>query len=172
MGFVKLDCDMLHSSIWTEKAQRDVFITTLLMASPFEVREPMPQLHVERLEATGWKVPVGWYGFLKSASSAILHQAMVGRDEGMTALIALGEPDAASKSKAFDGRRLARVEGGYIVLNFIEYRDRDYTSAERSKRWREREKQKARDEEKRAKERAKGGTVRPEHRDDFESEGI
>lgn len=140
MAFVKLDCSMLDSSIWCEKAQRDVFITALLMAEPFEVREPMVQFRVDRLEATGWKVPAGWYGFVRAAGSGIIHRAGVDRAEGLEALGRLGEPDPESKSKAYDGRRLVRVEGGFIALNFIEYRDRDHTGAERSRRWRERQK--------------------------------
>lgn len=140
MPFVKLDCAMLNSSIWWEKTQRDIFITALLMAEPFEVREPMPQIHIDSLEFTGWKVPPGWYGFLGAASIAIIHRTMVEREEGLTALIALGSPDPDSKSKAYEGRRMVRVDGGFLILNFIAYRDRDHTAAERSRRWRERQK--------------------------------
>lgn len=157
---------MINSSIWPEKTQRDVFITALLMAEPHEVKEPMPQLHVDRIEETGWRVPRGWYGFIKAAGTGILHQAMVERGPGMIALAQLGEPDAESKSKAFEGRRLVRVNGGFIALNFIDYRDRDYTGAERSKRWRERQKRlaaAAEKAEKAAKAKAKGGTIRIEH---------
>lgn len=161
MPFVKLDCQMLNSSIWGEKAQRDVFITALLMACPFEVREPTPQIMVREIKETGWSVPPGWYGFVHAASTAIIRQAMVDREEGLEALVALGEPDTQTKSQPFEGRRLVRVNGGFIALNFINYRDKDYTSAERSKRWREREK--AKREETSAKKRAKGGTIRPEH---------
>lgn len=163
MPFVKLDCGMLRSSIWTEKDQRDLFITALLMCEPFEVIEPMPQIYVDRLEFTGWSVPPGWYGLASAASTSIIHQAMVDKDDGLRALEQMGAPDAGSKSKAFEGRRLVRVDGGFIALNFIDYRDRDYTGAERSKRWRERQKTKAAEEEAAAKKRANGGTIRPEH---------
>lgn len=157
---------MLKSSIWTEKAQRDLFITALLMAEPHELREPTPQLVVGKIEETGWKVPAGWYGIVRAASSGIIHQAMIDRAEGMRALEQLGEPDPASKSKEFEGRRMVRVDGGFIILNFIAYRDKDFTSAARSKRWRERQKKKAMDEEREALARAAGGTIRPEHRKD------
>lgn len=33
---------------------------------------------------------------------------------------------------------MIRIDGGYLILNFIKYRERDYTAAERSKRYRER----------------------------------
>src|SRR5207245_2482798 len=47
---------------------------------------------------------------------------------------------ADSRSDAHGGRRLIRIDGGYLVLNFIAYRDRDYTGATRQKAWRERTK--------------------------------
>lgn len=157
---------MLNSSLWPEKTQRDIFITALLMAEPYELKAETPQIRVDRIEETGWKVPPGWYGFVQAASAGIIHQAMVERAPGMQALIQLGEPDMESKSKKYEGRRLVRVDGGFIALNYIEYRDRDYTGAERSKRWRERQKIKAKKEEAEAKARAEGGTIRPEHRSD------
>lgn len=147
---------MLNSSIWPEKAQRDIFITALLMAEPFELREPAPQIMVHEIKATGWTVPPGWYGFIPAASLGIIHRAMVEREEGLRALHELGEPDQNSKSKKFEGRRLVRVDGGFIALNYIEYRERDYTAAERSKRWRERKRQKAMEDEAKA----KGGPLR------------
>lgn len=140
MPFVKLDCSMLESSIWGEKTQRDIFITALLMAEPYEVRTPMPQIEVLSLKKTGFKVPPGWYGFVGAASTGIIRDAMVDRSEGLEAIKQLGEPDLQSRSQIFEGRRMVRVEGGFIILNFINYRDRDYTGAERQKRWRERQK--------------------------------
>ncbi len=140
MPFVKLDCRILDSSLWHEKAQRDIFITALLLCEPFEVREPTPQLDVNTMEPTGWEVPPGWYGFAYAAGPGIVHRAMVPRAEGLAALVALGEPELGSKNQKYEGRRLVRVNHGYIALNFIEYRERDHTAAERSKRWRERQK--------------------------------
>jgi hypothetical protein len=32
MPFVKLDCEILKSSLWYERLQRELFITSLLMA--------------------------------------------------------------------------------------------------------------------------------------------
>jgi hypothetical protein len=42
-----------------------------------------------------------------------------------------------SRTPDFDGRRLVRVDGGYVALNFAKYREKDHTAAERSKRYRE-----------------------------------
>jgi len=138
MPFVKLDCGILNSTLWSEKECREVFLTALLMAEPHELREPSPQIAVDSLQATGFVVPAGWYGFIPAAGVGILHRAGIDRERGMEALRRLGEPEETSRTPDFEGRRLVRVDGGYLVLNYMKYRDRDYTSAERSKRYRER----------------------------------
>src|SRR6185369_6362753 len=56
------------------------------------------------------------------------------------ALERLAAPEQSSRTPDFEGRRLVRINGGYLVLNFIKYRDRDHTTAIRSKRYRERKK--------------------------------
>lgn len=138
MGFVKLDSGLLTSTLWAHREEREVFITALLMAEPHELREPTPQLEVDSLQETGFIVPEGWYGFVAAAGPGILRQALVKPGPGMEALRALGRPDPESRSKEFDGRRMVRVDGGYILLNYIKYRDRDYTAADRSRRYRQR----------------------------------
>lgn len=140
MPFVKLDSGLLNSTLWVDKPARDVFVTCLLMAVPYELTEPEPQLHVDRLEETGWTVPPGWYGMVESAAAGILRNAIVERDEGLQALTKLGEPDPESRSADFEGRRLVRIDGGYLVLNFQKYRERDYGAADRMRRKRAREK--------------------------------
>ena len=138
MPFVKLDCGILNSTLWSEKECREVFLTALLMAEPHELTEPAPQIAVDSLQTTGFVVPPGWYGFIPAAGVGILHRAGIDREAGIEALRQLGEPESTSRTPDFEGRRLVRVAGGYIVLNYMKYRDRDYTSAQRSKRYRER----------------------------------
>lgn len=140
MAFVKLDCGILNSTLWVERESRDIFITALLMAQPFEVKEPMEQLEVGEIKPTGFVVPPGWYGFVEAAGPGIVRRALADMKDGMKALRKLGEPDSESRSSEFDGRRLVRVNGGYIVLNYMKYRDKDATSAVRSARYRERKK--------------------------------
>lgn len=141
MAFVKLDCGILNSTLWVEREPRDVFITALLMAVPFELTEPMPQLKVNAIEETGFVVPPGWYGFIEAAGPGIVRRAIADPVLGMEALAKLGEPDLESRSSDFEGRRLVRVDGGYIVLNFMKYREKDNTSAIRQKRYRDRKKE-------------------------------
>ena len=40
MGFVKLDCAIVDSSLWVERDHRSLFITALVMAEPFEFSGP------------------------------------------------------------------------------------------------------------------------------------
>ena len=148
MPFVKLDCGILNSTIWVDRLARELFITSLLMAEPRELIEAMPQITVGQLEYTGWSVPPGWYGFVEAAGPGIIARA--GLDDrgplfaaAMEALTRLGDPEPDSRSHAFVGRRLVRVDGGFVVLNYIQYREKDSTAAERSRRWRERQKAKA-----------------------------
>lgn len=135
-GFVKLDCGIADSSLWVERDVRSIFITALVMASPVEITEPMPQYKVRSLDPTGWSVPPGWYGMVHAAGPGIVRRDGCDPEKGLDALEELGSPDPQSRSQDFDGRRLVRVDGGYLVLNYFKYRDRDYTAAERMRRMR------------------------------------
>lgn len=141
MAFVKLDTGILNSTLWFERDCREVFITALLMAHPIELREAAPQLHVDRLEPTGFSVPAGWYGFVPAAGPGIVRMAMCNMEAGTEALRRLGSPDPESRTPDHDGRRLVRVDGGYVVLNFIKYREKDATTRDRSARYRERQRE-------------------------------
>lgn len=137
MSFVKLDCGLLDSTLWIDREARELFITSLLMAEPVELKTPEPQIAVKTLEQTGFVVPVGWYGLVQAAGSGIVRRAFMDMETGMAALERLGNPDAGSRTPDFEGRRLVRVAGGYIVLNFTKYREKDHTAGERSRRYRE-----------------------------------
>ncbi len=110
------------------------------MAEPRELKQPTPQLEVRSLNETGWIVPAGWYGMVPAAGVGIVRMSGVDEQIGLDALERLGAPEPDSRSKAFDGRRLVRIDGGYVILNYVRYRDKDTTAAERSRRWRERNK--------------------------------
>jgi hypothetical protein len=141
MPFVKLDTRILNSTLWFERDARELFITALLMAEPRETQEPLPQLKVDAIKYTGFTVPPGWYGFVAAAGIGIIRQSGMDRKPGMKALADLGNPDIESRSKDFDGRRLVRVDGGFIVLNYMKHRERDATVAERMRRYRARQKE-------------------------------
>ena len=138
--FVKLDTGMLDSTIWVDREARELFITALLMAQPGELLEPEPQIAVDSLKETGWVVQPGWYGFVPAAGPGIIRRCGMDEAVGMAALERLGNPEPGSRSQKHDGRRMVRIDGGYLILNYMDYRDRDYTAAARSRRYRERKK--------------------------------
>lgn len=138
MPFVKLDCAILRSSLWLDRDAREIFLTALLLATPRHVKETMRQIAIGTLEYTGFEVPPGWYGFAEAAGPGLIHCAGVAAEAGLAALRRLSEPDADSRSQKWGGRRIARVDGGFIVLNYMDYRDHDYSAAERMAGLRER----------------------------------
>lgn len=137
-GYVKLDSGMLNSTVWFDRDVRDVFLTALLMAELRELRAPTPQLELTSLRETGWMVPAGWYGIAAAASTGIIARTGISLEAGMTALEKMGSGEAESRSQDFDGRRLVRINGGFVVLNYMRYREKDYSAAERMARYRAR----------------------------------
>ncbi len=112
MPFVKLDCGIIHSSLWAEDSDTKIcWITLLLLA-----------------DATG---------FVRAAASAIAREAGIPAEVARRALDLFMSPDDESRTPDNAGKRVERVDGGYRVLNYEKYRERDYTNAERQKRWRE-----------------------------------
>ena len=141
MAFVKLDCGILNSTIWTDHEARLIFLTALLLAEPREFTSPVRQLDTRKIGETGWEAPAGWYGFVPAAGAGIISRTGgISTEDGYAALERLGAPEMESRSPEHDGRRLIRVDGGYLVLNYYKYRDRDYTAAERQQRYRLRSK--------------------------------
>ena len=140
MAFVKLDVGILDSTLWVDKDAREIFITALLMAVPREYPNPVPQYGVvgNDIVQTGFVAPPGWYGFVAAAGSGIIRRCGMDEEAGKLALERLGEPEEGSRSGAHAGRRMIRMDGGYIILNYIKYRDKDHTAAIRQKRYRER----------------------------------
>lgn len=140
MAFIKLDCGLLDSTLWPDREAREVFITALLMAMPREITAPLPQLEVRTLLATGFFVPPGFYGFIAAAGVGIIRRAGLPIEAGLSALERLGGIDAESRSPDWEGRRLVRVDGGFVALNYDKYRQKDHTAAERAKRYRDNKK--------------------------------
>lgn len=138
MPYVKLDTGMLDSTVWVEREAREMFITALLMAEPREVTEELVTLKVRELERDGFTVPCGWYGFVPAAGAGIARRALIPEEAGLAALERLASPDPGSRSVKWEGRRMVRVDGGYLILNYMDYRDKDHGNALRQKRYRER----------------------------------
>lgn len=96
--YVKLFASILDSSVWHESpATVKVWITLLVMADE--------------------------HGFVRGVEKALAHRAVVTQDECRRALELLEAPDLESQTQEFGGRRIERVEGGWMVLNYAKYRE-------------------------------------------------
>lgn len=135
-GFVKLDCNSINSSLWADRDAKDIFLTALCMAMPIDLSNPTEILDVRTMKKTGEFLQPGEYGIIRAACSAIIRNAYVEKDKGMNALERLSSPDNESKSSKLEGRRLVRIDGGFIAINYADYRNKDYTAAERMRRYR------------------------------------
>jgi hypothetical protein len=113
MPFVKLDAGILDSSLWAEAPEiRVVFITILAMTRP--------------------------HGVCEATAPGIAHRANLPLRVVRTALSKLEAPDPDSRSTEGEGRRIVRSDGGYRVVNYTKYREKDHTCTERKRRQRQR----------------------------------
>lgn len=114
--FVKIYGSILKSSIWGES--KDVRILWVAMLADADST-----------------------GFVEGSTSGLARTANLSLAETQAALKVLESPDLDSKSQKYGGRRIEKVEGGWQLLNYQEYRDRRTESqvkrAERQRRWRE-----------------------------------
>lgn len=138
MPFVKLDCRILDSSLWIDRDAREVFITALLMASPAGFDQPIKTVCISDNQPGEWEVPPGEYGLVEASAGALFRRALIEPDKGISALTRLCNAEHDSRSTDFNGRRMARIDGGFLILNFMKYREKDHTAAERQRRYRER----------------------------------
>jgi hypothetical protein len=61
-------------------------------------------------------------GIVEAAVPGLASRAKVTNEECLTALELLAAPDNWSRSKEFDGRRIAAIDGGWKILNHAKYR--------------------------------------------------
>ena len=96
--YVKLFASILDSSIWDEDhATLRTFLSLLLMSN----RD----------------------GVVQAAFSGLVRRSRCTRDEVRRALEILEAPDPESKDQDYGGRRIERIDGGWLVLNRAKYRD-------------------------------------------------
>lgn len=97
-GYVKIFGSILGSSVWAEApATRIVWITMLALADA--------QGHVE------------------ASVSGLARFANVSPRQCAAALEILAAPDPDSKSPAHEGRRIEKAERGWMILNYLAYRE-------------------------------------------------
>jgi len=98
-GYAKLFSDIVDSSMWDQPpAMCKVWITMLALANQ-----------------DGWlRGSVGW----------LARKAQVDPEECKKALDYFSTPDASSRTEAFEGRRVEQLDDGWLILNYVDYRNR------------------------------------------------
>ena len=97
MSFSKLDSGITKSSLWSE---------------PLHVRIVFVSFLAEKDE----------FGFVSASRTGMIRTCNVTAEQFDDAEMVLLSPDPDSKSKEYEGRRISKVEGGWIVLNHEKYR--------------------------------------------------
>jgi hypothetical protein len=122
-GYAKLFGSILFSTIWGEsKDVKILWITMMAMADPD--------------------------GMVEAAVPGLAAASRLTVEECRTALAVLEAPDPDSKNPAYEGRRIAKRDGGWLLLNYSTYRDKltlahkREKTAERVRKYRERNAQK------------------------------
>lgn len=101
-GFVKIDCNILYSSIWAETPEtKTVWITMLALANA--------------------------NGIVPATAPGISIAAVVSLEDTRKALAIFESPDPDSKSLENKGKRIERINGGYKILNYESYRAFNYS---------------------------------------------
>lgn len=98
-GYTKLFGSIVASTIWREDDKtRIVWVTMLAMANK--------------------------HGDVESSIPGLSDLARVSIQDVEQALKTLQEPDAYSRTKDYEGRRIAPIDGGWHILNHAKYRDK------------------------------------------------
>lgn len=98
-GYTKLFSKILNSSIWSEDNEtRILWVTMLAMCDQ--------------------------HGFVEAAPNALAHQARISMDAFSKSICILESPDEYSSSSEYEGRRVSKCDGGWVVLNYEKYRSK------------------------------------------------
>ena len=98
MTFTKLFSSITESTVWQEDAHtRLVWITMLAMADK--------------------------QGRVWASIPGLATRARVDTDSARTAIERFLSPDADSRTKLFEGRRIEEIDGGWRLLNYKKYRE-------------------------------------------------
>jgi len=99
MGYSKLFSEIVTSSIWSEDDQtRIVWITMLALKDS--------------------------RGFVPAAIPGLANAARVSVEQCEAAIAKLESPDKYSRTEDHDGRRIKKIDGGWLVLNHEKYREK------------------------------------------------
>ena len=110
MTFAKLDNGITKSSIWSE---------------PYHVRVVWISFLAEKDET----------GFVSASRSGMIRLCNVTSEEFDEAEMVLSSPDPDSRTPDFNGKRIDKVDGGWIVLNHEKYRLSEDVKKERHRQY-------------------------------------
>lgn len=120
-SYFKLFGSMLDSTIWRESYPTKILWVTMLAMADQD-------------------------GVVEAALPGLVDRAKITREECERGLEVLMAPDPDSRSSNDDGRRVVKVDGGWLIVNYEKYRDRmsredrNLRNAERQARFRDRQK--------------------------------
>ena len=99
MGYAKLFSSITESSLWSEpKETRILFVSMLARADAV--------------------------GFVEASVPGLSRLANISEEETIASLASLEGPDRNSKNQDNDGRRILKVDGGWMIINYEHYRNR------------------------------------------------
>jgi len=97
-GFTKLFSGLVHSTVWREEMHVKVVWITMLAMSDRN-------------------------GFIAASLPGLADASRVTMEQCQDALAHLAAPDPYSRTKAHEGRRIQESEGGWMLLNYLKYRE-------------------------------------------------
>ena len=97
MSFTKLDSGIVNSSIWSEPLETRVLWITMLAMSDEN-------------------------GFVACSEPGLVRAANIQKNEFEKAIKVLEGPDKFSRTSDNEGRRVEKIDEGWIILNFKKYR--------------------------------------------------
>jgi len=115
MSFTKLDSNIVHSSIWSESIEtRVLWITMLALANKD--------------------------GYVACSLPGLARAANISVEATENALVVLTSPDQYSRTSDNEGRRVEKTEGGWIIINYLKYREKSHSDylSEKQRKYRER----------------------------------
>ena len=106
--YAKLFSSIIHSTVWREPMHvKVVWITMLAMANR--------------------------HGEVQASLPGLADAAKVELTQCEDALNRLAAPDAYSRTKEYEGRRIAAMDGGWLIFNYVKHRDSIDKEEEREK---------------------------------------
>lgn len=106
--YTKVYKSILSSSVWRGSKELKVLWTTMLVMADKD-------------------------GFVEATVPGLAHFAGLSVQETLESLHVLLSPDEFSRTKAYEGRRVEEIEGGWLIFNHSKYRDMSPTDDARAK---------------------------------------